>query len=98
MRRLKSLIERVHDGKGVFVGTTDEGCFIDAEHGADRVRIDMDVELAIDVAASIIVSTVRAAVKSKGYTLRSYLNAIDSQIQSRLHEAASVVTSKGGVS
>lgn len=81
--------ELAHNMRDVFVGTTDDGCFMLARHGNEDIRIELPVDGAIDVAASIIVSTARAAVKRGGYTLQAYLAAIDSRIQTRLHEAAS---------
>lgn len=82
------LVQLAHDITGVYVGTTDDGCFIDFGQGDERIRVELPVDGAIDIAASIIVSCVRAAVKRKGYTLQSYFGAIDDKIQQRLREVA----------
>lgn len=84
----QKLVMQTRDMSGVYVGTLDDGCFVDFGHTDERIRVELPVDGAIDIAASIIVSCVRAAVKSKRYTLQTYLEAIDAKIRERLKEVA----------
>jgi hypothetical protein len=100
MRGLKKHVEQTNQANPMndcFIGTTNDGCFIDVKQGVERVRLEPPMDQALDMAASMVVACLPTALRS-GYTVESFMEAFAERIAERTQEAMATATAKGEAS
>lgn len=97
MRGLKKLIEQTPPMNDLYVGTTDDGCFIDVKQGVQRVRLEVPLDQGIDIAASIVVACLPTALRN-GHTIDSFFEAVAERVGQRAHEAVEAAVMKSEAS